>query len=424
MELLDNPVRRYSWGSRTAIAELQGRPVPTPHPEAEMWLGAHPGDPSYLVDACGNRQSLLDLLSRDPVAGLGPAGARRWSGRLPFLFKVLAAEEPLSLQAHPSPAQAAEGFAREQAAGIPVDGPRRNYKDDSHKPEIICALTEFHALAGFREPVSTVRLLRALAVPELAGHIELLARQPDPAGVRALLSTWITLPQQMLDRLVPAVQEGCLRLLRESGGAADDETGGADAAEFRAEARTVLELSERYPGDAGVLAALLLNRVILAPGQALYQGNGVLHAYLSGVGIELMANSDNVLRGGLTPKHVDVPELLRVLDFRPGPAPIVESETDGALTCYQRVAEEFRLWRLDWSVAGGGAAVPLPMDGPRIVLCTRGEVEVTAGSGRTLRLARGESLWLDAGDSGVRAVSTQAPAQLFVATDGQCRSGR
>jgi len=421
MELLENPVRQYSWGSRTAIAELQGRPVPTPHPEAEMWLGAHPGDPSYLVDGHGGRRSLLDELTADPAAGLGEEGAGRWSGRLPFLFKVLAAEEPLSLQAHPSPEQAAAGYAQEEAAGVPVDAPRRNYKDASHKPEIICALTEFHALGGFRAPVDTVRLLRALAVPELDAHIELLARQPDADGLRALLSTWITLPQLVLEQLVPAAQEGCLRLLRQAdAGGPDAET----AAGFRAEARTILELSERYPGDAGVLAASLLNRVTLQPGEAMFQPSGMLHAYLSGVGVELMANSDNVLRGGLTPKHVDVPELLRVLDFRPGPAPVVGSTVEGALTGYDRMTDEFRLWRVDWARANRDEVVPLPTDGPRIVLCTAGRATVTTAAGRELSIGRGESLWLGAGDTGARATATETPTQLFVATDGQCRPAR
>jgi mannose-6-phosphate isomerase len=424
MELLDNPIRRYAWGSRTAIAELQGRPVPTAHPEAEVWLGAHPGDPSYLVDADGGRRSLIDELRGDPATLLGGENVKRWSGRLPFLLKVLAADEPLSLQSHPSAAQAVAGFAREQAAGIPLDDPGRSYKDDSHKPEMICALTEFHALAGFRAPDDTVRLLRALEVADLDAHVELLARQPDVDGLRALLSTWITLPQQTLDRLVPAVQEACVRLLQRHDV--------PESAEFQDEVRTALELAERYPGDAGVLASLLLNRVTLAPGQAIYQASGVLHAYLSGVGVELMANSDNVLRGGLTPKHVDVPELLRVLDFQPGPAPIAQTTSDGALTCYESMAEEFRLWRLDWSgeggaggtasapgeAAGAGDIISLPTEGPRIVLCTEGRVTVSAGSGRSLTISRGESLWLNASDTGVQACSSQAPAQLFVATDG------
>jgi mannose-6-phosphate isomerase len=250
-------------------------------------------------------------------------------------------------------------------------------------------------------------------VPELAGHVELLAGQPDEHGLRALFSTWITLPQQLLDRLVPAVQEACVQLLRRA--TADPE---ADAAAHRDVARTVLELSERYPGDAGVLAALLLNRVTLAPGEALYQGDGVLHAYLSGACIELMANSDNVLRGGLTPKHVDVPELLRLLDFGAGPPPIVPGATDGALTRYDTVAEEFRLWRLHWSEANAGDVVSLPDGGPRVLLCTSGEAKVSVGSGRSLCLRRGESLWLDAADSEVKAASMNAPAQLFLATDG------
>lgn len=414
MELLDNPVRRYAWGSRTVIAELLGREVPSPHPEAEMWLGAHPGDPSYLRDAEGRRLSLVEEIARDPVGRLGEHAARRWGGRLPFLFKVLAADEPLSLQAHPDAADAAVGYAREDAEGIPLDAPRRSYKDPNHKPELVCALTEFHALTGFREPAMTVELLRELNVPQLAGHVELLAGQPDQHGLRALFSTWITLPQVVLDRLVPAVQEGCVALLCRT-----REDGSGAAARFRPDVRTVLELSERYPGDGGVLAALLLNRVTLAPGEALYQAAGVLHAYLSGACIELMANSDNVLRGGLTPKHVDVPELLRVLHFGAGPAPRVVGVTDGAVTRYDTPAEEFRLWRLDWA-GNAGAVVSLPEPGPRIALCTVGGLKVSAGSGRSITLGRGESVWLDAKDVEVKAASVDGPAQLFVATDGLC----
>ena len=186
----------------------------------------------------------------------------------------------------------------------------------------------------------------------------------------------------------------------------------------------MLELSERYPGDAGVLAALLLNRVTLAPGEALYQGDGVLHAYLSGACIELMANSDNVLRGGLTPKHVDVPELLRVLDFGAGPAPLVAGHSDGPITRYDTPAEEFQLWRLDWAGTNAGDVVSLPDTGPRILLCTSGAAKVSVGSGNSLSLHRGEALWLDAGDTEVKAASLDGPAQLFLATDGLARSAR
>jgi mannose-6-phosphate isomerase len=407
---MDNPVRPYAWGSRTVIAELQGRPTPSPHPEAEMWLGAHPGDPSHLVAADGGRVSLLDALRGDPEALLGPDRATKWSGNLPFLLKVLAADEPLSLQAHPSAAQAAEGFARENAAGIPVDAPTRNYRDASHKPELICALTEFHALVGFRAIPDTLELLRALDVAELAPHLALLAAQPDADGLRALFTTWITLPQSVLDRAVPALQEACVRLAK------------ADA-EFCREARMALELSERYPGDAGVLAALLLNLVVLAPGEALYLPAGNLHAYLSGAGVELMANSDNVLRGGLTSKHVDVAELLRVLDFRPCTPPVLHgTEADGWVR-YDTDAAEFLLRRLDGGdhagAGDGGTPVAVPDAGPRILLCTGGSARVRAGgSGDDRVLGRGQALWLGAADTQVTVVPREPGTRLFLACDG------
>jgi mannose-6-phosphate isomerase len=396
---MDNPVRPYAWESRTVIAGLRGLPTPSPHPEAEMWLGAHPGDPSYLVTADGGRTSLLDALRADPDALLGPDRATKWSGNLPFLLKVLAADEPLSLQAHPSAAQAVEGFARENAAGVPVDAPNRNYRDASHKPELICALTEFHALVGFRPIPQTIALLRALDVPELAPHLALLEDQPDADGLRALFTTWITLPQSVLDRALPAVQEACVRLA---------QAGGA----FAAEARMALELSERYPGDAGVLAALLLNLAVIQPGEALYLPAGNMHAYLSGAGVELMANSDNVLRGGLTSKHVDVPELLRVLDFRSATPPVLHgTEADGWVR-YDTDAAEFLLRRL-----ASETETPVPDSGPRILLCTGGSVQVRGAQEERL-LGRGEALWLAAGDTGVTVLPQEPGTQLFLACDG------
>jgi mannose-6-phosphate isomerase len=364
-----------------------------------MWLGAHPGDPSYLIAADGSRTSLLEALRADPDVLLGPDRAVKWSGNLPFLLKVLAADEPLSLQAHPSAAQAAEGFARENSAGIPVDAPHRNYRDPSHKPELICALTEFHALVGFRPIPQTVAFLHALDVPELAPHLALLEAQPDADGLRALFTTWITLPQSVLDRAVPALQEACVRLAQAGG-------------EFRAEARMALELSERYPGDAGVLAALLLNLVVLQPGEALYLPAGNLHAYLSGAGVELMANSDNVLRGGLTSKYVDVAELLRVLDFRPVSPPVLRGTQADGWVRYDTEAAEFLLRRL----AGDGEA-PVPDSGPRILLCTGGCLHVRGPEGERV-LGQGQALWLSASDTGVTVRPQGAGTQAFLACDG------
>ncbi|NMH97278.1 mannose-6-phosphate isomerase, class I [Pseudonocardia acidicola] len=402
MELLKNPVRPYAWGSRTVIAELLGEPVPSAHPQAELWLGAHPADPSHLVRSDGEEVSLVEAVTADPENLLGRGRTDRWNGRLPFLLKVLAADEPLSLQAHPSAEQAATGFERENAAGIAIDAAERNYRDPSHKPELICALTEFHALVGFRDPATSVRLLRALDVPELAAHSELLAAQPGPDGLRALFTTWITLPQSVLDELVPALQQGSIRLAAADG-------------EFQAEARTVLELSERYPGDAGVLAALLLNRVVLQPGEALYLPAGNLHAYLSGAGVELMANSDNVLRGGLTPKHVDVPELLRVLDFAAGPPPVCTGRRDGEWITYDTPADEFLLRRWDTTQAVGAAGT-VPDGGPRILICTAGGVCLRSGE-RIVELTRGRSLFLAAADRKIEIESAEPSTQLFLASD-------
>ena len=212
MDVLRGALRTYAWGSHTAIADFTGRPSPTKHPEAELWLGAHPGDPARLAGDDGET-SLLDTIAADPEGQLGAATRERFGDALPFLAKVLAAEEPLSLQAHPSAAQAAEGFAREDRLGIPISAPTRNYRDRSHKPELMVALSPFEALAGFRPVADSVELLRALAVTNLDPFVNLLAGQADADGLRALFTTWITAPQSHLDVLAPAVLDGAVDYL-------------------------------------------------------------------------------------------------------------------------------------------------------------------------------------------------------------------
>jgi mannose-6-phosphate isomerase len=407
VELLRNAVRPYAWGSRTTIPELLGRPVPATHPEAELWMGAHPGDPSRIVGPDGAERSLLELVESDPVGQLGEQCAKRWGGRLPFLLKILAAEEPLSMQAHPSAEQAAQGHALEEKAGIPRSAPNRNYPDPTAKPELVCALTEFHALAGFRDPLRTVELLRALESPGLAKFVGLLEAQPDADGLRALFTTWITLPQATLDELLPEVLDACVLHVKAHG-------------EFDAECRTVLELGEAHPRDAGVLAALLLNRLTLAAGEAIYLAAGNLHLYLHGTAVEILANSDNILRCGLTPKHVDVPELLRVVDFGSGEMPVQTGDTENHMSVYRTDAPEFELSRLEWP-AGDDAAVMVDCTGPQILLCTAGELLVTADDGEQVELKRGQSVWLPAADPPVRLDPVGAgPIQAFRATAGTC----
>ena len=405
MQLLRGAIRTYAWGSRTAIAEFTGRPAPTAHPEAELWLGAHPGDPARLESADG-AVSLLDVIGADPEAELGPAVRARFGDALPFLVKVLAADEPLSLQAHPSTEQAVEGYQREDRAGVPLSSPVRNYRDRSHKPELLVALSDFQALAGFRPAERSAALMRALGVRELEPYIALLTGQSDADSLRALFTTWITAPQPDIEALIPVVLEGAVSYIR------------SGATEFADEARTILELGERYPGDAGVLAAILLNRIGLAPGEGIFLPAGNLHSYLNGVGMEVMANSDNVLRGGLTPKHVDVPELLRVLDFTPVPDARVATHRDGIELEYQTPAAEFAasVLTLEGDDLGHEVDAPSRHDGPQILVCTEGSV-VARSKSDEVRMDRGMAAWVAADDGPIR-VEASVPSRLFRATVG------
>jgi mannose-6-phosphate isomerase len=407
VNLLRGAVRTYAWGSRTAIADFTGRSTPTPHPEAELWFGAHPGDPAWLDTRDGER-SLLEAVTDDPEGQLGVAVRERFGDTLPFLMKVLAADEPLSLQAHPNALQAIEGFEREERAGIPINSPIRNYRDRSHKPELAVALTRFEAMAGFREVDRTIELMKALAVSDLDPYIALLAGQSDADGLRAVFTTWITAPQPDLDVLVPAVVDGAINYVR------------SGATEFQVEAKTVLELGERYPMDAGVLASLLLNRFALDPGQAIYLPAGNLHAYLHGMAVEVMANSDNVLRGGLTPKHVDVPELLRVLDFTPAPESSIHPSMvcDGPESLYVTPFDEFALScvGIDGADLGHEIDAAVRHEGPQILLCTRGSVVVHAKS-ESVTLNRGQAAWVPADDGPIRLAADE-PTDLFRATVG------
>ena len=372
-------------------------------------MGAHPDAPSTVIGADGVERSLIEVLQADPVGMLGERCAKRWDNRLPFLLKVLAADEPMSMQAHPSAEQALTGFEREEAAGIPRTAPSRNYPDPTAKPELVCALTEFHVLAGFRDPHHTVELFKALDVPSFDRYASLIAEQPDADGLRTLFTTLITLPAAVVDDLLPAVVEACVSHVKEHG-------------EFSQECRTVLELSELYPGDVGVLAALLLNRLVLGPGQAVYLSPGSPHAYLRGTAVEIQANSDNILRCGLTPKHVDVPELLRVLDFEHSEMPVLCGEdTIPHMHVYPTDAPEFELSRLEWAQASD-EDVAIDHLGPQLLICTEGAAELYRPDSPPLKLSCGESAWLPARDCAQGPVLVHplgaGRTQLFRATAG------
>jgi mannose-6-phosphate isomerase len=365
--------RHYEWGSSTVIAQLLGL-EPDVRPLAELWFGAHPHDPSPLPTVGG---SLADFVAADPVATLGPAVAARFDGRLPFLVKILAASRALSIQVHPNLDQAREGYARESAAGIAEDAPERNYKDANHKPELFCALTPFDALCGFRPVDQTLALLADLAVPELDFLADLL-RGADP--LRAAFTGVLSHPD-----IAPVVDAVAARVA----GAGD----GPLYATWLA--------SQDAPGDVGVVLTLLLNYVQLEPGEAIYLGAGNVHAYLRGTGVEIMASSDNVLRCGLTPKHIDVDELLQITDFRPLPDPVWPS-VGGR---FEVPVPDFALTRLEVDGTTG-----LHDDGPCIVVCTRGEVSVA-----DVLVASGHAAFVPAG----QPASITGSGEVFVAGVGR-----
>ena len=321
---LRNPIQNYAWGSRTAIADFLGRPSPASEPEAELWMGAHPAAPSE-VEHNGAWVKLPDRIAADPEAALG-SELVAWHGPdLPFLFKLLAPERALSIQTHPNAEQARRGFERENAAGRALDDPARNYRDPHPKPELIVALTRFDALCGFRPAQEVAAGFSELALPSLVDAVAVLRSRPDAKGLRRFV-------EDLLNR-TPDEQ----RQVAEQASTAT-RTAGAP------EHGWVQELARQYPGDIGVVAPMLLNLITLEAGQGLFLAAGELHAYLRGLGIELMASSDNVLRGGLTPKHVDVPELLSTLTFRLAEPEILEAQPVGpGVAVYATPAREFQL---------------------------------------------------------------------------------
>lgn len=394
---LTNPVQPYAWGSRTIIAELLGEPSPSEHPQAELWLGAHPRGPSM-----AGADSLAAVISRDPEAALGPAVLAEFGARLPFLLKVLAADRPLSIQAHPSAERARAGFAAEEELGVPLDAAHRNYKDDWPKPELICALTDFDALCGFRDPAESRRLFDDLVragAATLAPYAEMLGA---PADLAALVGSLLTLPCGDAAALVADVARACGEVA-DAGSAPRPELGWA------------VRLGADYPADPGVVVALLLNHVRLAAGQALYLSAGNMHAYLRGAGVELMASSDNVLRGGLTGKHVDVSELLRVLDASPWQSGVLVAERHGSEQVYATSARHFRLSRLELA----GERAELTGGVPQILLCLAGSVDVRTEHEHVTLLA-GRSAFVGADTPGF---VVEGRGRVFRATTGgACRA--
>ncbi|MBU9840801.1 mannose-6-phosphate isomerase [Rahnella aceris] len=388
MQKMHNGVQNYAWGSKDALTKLYGIKDAEGRPMAELWMGAHPKCSSQIENSRGENLSLRDQISAGLSAQLGEKVAKRF-GELPFLFKVLCADQPLSIQVHPSKSAAEIGYAKENAAGIPLDAAERNYKDPNHKPELVYALTPFQAMNGFRELREIVSLLQPVAGahPLIASFLT----SPDVEHLRTLFAGLLSLEGEDKSRALDVLKS----VLDEQQGEPWD---------------TIRSISEFYPDDSGLFSPLLLNVITLQPGEGMFLYAETPHAYLKGVSLEVMANSDNVLRAGLTPKYIDIPELLANLKFNARPAsellttPVVK----GAELNFPIPVEDFA-----FSIHSLSAEPQtLEQDSAAIVFCIEGQ-SVLVKNNQTLVLNPGESCFLSATESPVTASGNGRIARVF-----------
>ena len=423
---LQNTVKNFEWGSPKWLPELMGQKNLSRIPWAELWMGVHPAGPSRVIMPDGQGPLLSELIGGDPETFLGKETAETF-GKLPFLFKVVAAAKPLSIQAHPNKKQAQEGFDRENRAGIPLDAPTRNYRDSNHKPEILCALSPFAALCGFREAKEIsafITILHAKSDGPLKSDLERLlsaleqtGRDAHAAGenpLKAFLGVLFSLSAETF-RALGLLLKNRQPLLEK------------DFPQYKDEWDLCSYFFSLYPGDSGVLAPLYLNIIELAPGEAIYLPAGVLHAYLHGMGIELMADSDNVLRGGLTPKHVDVDELLRILDFSAyKPDVLTLPDPVPALFTYPAPAGDFALSLMHGSDAAPcqGKEASILKEAPilkeaSIVMVSKGSATLTGKNGARMTLNAGESVFIPAGEKAGVVFSGTFTAYAATAAPGR-----
>lgn len=399
MLLLRNSVLPYAWGRTDGLAELVGS-APSGGPEAELWVGTHPAAPSRVVDDPDDR-TLAEVIASDPERWLGPELAAEGCTALPFLLKVLAVGSPLSLQAHPSDEQAKAGFARENEAGLAIDSPSRTYRDANAKPEALVALTETWAICGFREPEDSARLIRALGSAALRPLADALA-QGGPQALHDALEWVLHLKGELRAVVADALAVVVNLPLIGADAVSEDDMVALD---------WVRRLVETYPGDPTAVAPLILHVVRLAPGDSVHLPAGNLHAYLEGAGVEVMAASDNVLRGGLTPKHIDVDELLAILRFEPGvPAPPVRREIADGIVAYDSEEDAFGLA----VVRPGTGTIEIEPTAVSLLLAVDGEVTV---------VGRDEKFVLDHGGAafvppGTGVLTLSGPGEVWWATTG------
>lgn len=394
---LKNPILNYSWGSKTFIPKLIGLPGSATQPMAEIWMGAHPKASSRVVIGPGKREiSLIGLIQKAPDRILGKAVKERFNSRLPFLFKILAVGRPLSIQAHPNQKQARQGYARENKLKISLEARQRNYQDNQHKPEIICSLGSFWALIGFRALRETIDLLKKNGLKKLVPEFRPGDLRAEPQALRSFFAHLIHLDKEQQRALVyEAVERAKLSKSRNQA------------------VQWVVKLGRMFPDDIMALAPLFLNLVHLKAGEAVYVAPGELHAYLKGNAIELMANSDNSLRGGLTHKHRDLPELLKIVSFTGRQSPVLRPEArQKGERIYQTPAGEFQLsviYLLPQQPFAGHTENRVA-----ILICTRGFARIRSNANRAaISLSRGTAVVVPAS---VGKYWIQGQASIYKAT--------
>jgi mannose-6-phosphate isomerase len=387
MQKLINSVQNYAWGSKTALTELYGVQNPDNLPMAELWMGAHPKSSSKVLEN-GQPRSLREVIDADQASVLGKAVADRF-GELPFLFKVLCADQPLSIQVHPNKKASEIGFAKENADGIPLDAAERNYKDPNHKPELVFALTPFLAMNAFREFSEIVSLLQ----PVSGAHSAIAHFLQEP-GAERLSQLFASLLNMQGDE-----KSRALAVLKAALNSQQGEPW-----------ETIRVISEFYPDDSGLFSPLLLNVVKLAPGEAMFLFAETPHAYLKGVALEVMANSDNVLRAGLTPKYIDIPELVANVKFEPKPAAelLTQPQQKGSELDFPIPVEDFAFSLHDLSAT----PAELAQESAAIVFCVEGEAVLSKGD-QQLALKPGESAFIAANESPVLASGVGRVARVF-----------
>jgi len=374
IEILENVIQEYGWGSYTAIPEILGQKYPSSNPQAELWMGAHPIASSMLT-VNGKKESLYELVKKYPDEIIGETVSKRFGKSLPFLFKILAAEKPLSIQVHPNLKQAKEGYEKENEEKIALNSEKRNYKDKNHKPECICALTDFWALNGFRKISDIVSFMEKLSGGVFENEISQLKKKEDPNGLKSFFKALMSTSSGKKEKLINTVVSNAEKNVHSD-----------------LSYRWITELHKEYGNDIGILSPLLLNLVCLKPGEAMFLSSGELHAYLKGVCIELMANSDNVIRGGLTLKHVDILELLRVVNFEEKSIELLVPEQTGKTEIYYPCdAKEFILSKIH--VKENNNFTSLQKRSVEIMMCIDGNAVIKdIASGKTINLEKGTSV--------------------------------